>query len=219
VSSAAEADGDSERGALGGFLLTLRSRGIRDGALLLAIERAPRAAFLPRNCAAFAYQDLAVPIACGQQATSPFVAAEALSHLDIGPQHRVLEIGTGSGWQTAVLARLAREVVTIERFETLHRAADASLAELGVDNALRLHGDGAAGHAARAPYDRIVFNAAIAALPPEVVRQAAPDAIIVAPLIGDGGQHLARRALSEGAWVRLSPSGFAEMRSGRALAS
>ncbi len=206
-------------GALGGFLLALRTRGIRDPELLLAIERTPRAFFLPPAAAPFAQHDMALPIPCGQQATSPFVVAETLLHLEPTPRHRVLEIGTGSGWQTAILARRSRSVVTIERYATLHREAEARLGRLGLSNVTCLHADGALVHGAGAPYDRIVVNAAMASIPPELLRQLAPNGILVAPLLGGGGQQLSRYVAADARWTPLAPASFSDLRAGIALAT
>ncbi len=214
-----EAGAAAVEGALGGFLLALRTRGIRDPDLLLAIERTPRGHFLSPDNAAFAQHDMALPIPCGQQATSPFVVAEALLHLEPTPRHRVLEIGTGSGWQAAVLSRRSRAVVTIERFATLHAEAGHRLRRLGCANVTCLHDDGTLGHADGAPYDRIIVNAAIPALPVALLRQLAPNGVAVAPLLVEGGQQLARFTAAEGRWTPLAPAGFSHLRAGVALAT
>lgn len=185
-------DAKGEREALGGFMLALRARGHRDTALMQALEGAPRGAFLPLPYLGFAYQDLALPIGCGQEATSPFAVVEAVSHLGVGPQHSVLEIGTGSGWQTAILARLGRAVVSMERFSTLAREAERRLGRLGVGNTVVAHGDGAAGLPEAAPFDRVILNAAVDALPPAIAAQLAPDAVVLAPLVTDGAAWLTR---------------------------
>ncbi len=214
-----DAGPDAVEGVLGGFLLALRTRGIRDPELLLAIERTPRARFLSADYAAFAQHDMALPIPCGQQATSPFVVAEALLHLEPTPRHRVLEIGTGSGWQAAVLARRSRSVVTIERFAALHRDAEDRLRRLGLANVTCRHGDGALGAAEDGPYDRIIVNAAVAALPPILLRQLAPNGVVVAPLLAGGAQHLARFTAADGQWTALAPASFSDLRAGVALAT
>ncbi len=214
-----EAGADSIEGALGGFLLALRTRGIRDPDLLLAIERTPRGRFLSPDHAPFAQHDMALPIACGQQATSPFVVAEALLHLEPTPRHRVLEIGTGSGWQAAVLARRSRSVVTIERFATLQRAAEDNLRRLGFANVTCLHGDGSLGHEAGAPYDRIIVNGAVPALTPLLLRQLAPNGVVVAPLLAGEGQQLSRFTAADGRWTPMAPASFSDLRAGIALAT
>ncbi len=174
---------------------------------------------MPPTCAPYAHHDMALPIACGQQATSPFTVAEALLHLDVGPGHRVLEIGTGSGWQAAILSRLARSVVTVERFRTLHGEAEERLRRLGLANVACIHGDGGLGHAGGAPYDRVILNAAIATLPPELLRQFAPDGFVIAPLLVAGVQQLSRYSAAEGRWTSLAAASFADLRAGAALAT
>jgi protein-L-isoaspartate(D-aspartate) O-methyltransferase len=185
-----------ERGALGGFLLALRTRGIRDTALLAAIERAPREAFLPLPYVGFAYQDLALPIGCGQEATSPFAVAEAVAQLDLKPGHRVLEIGTGSGWQTAVLAGLAGAVASLERFRSLAEEAEQRLARLGLRNAVVAHGDGSEGLAEAAPFDRIIVNAAVERVPPALQSQLAPAGVMIVPIVERGSQALVRLTMT-----------------------
>jgi protein-L-isoaspartate(D-aspartate) O-methyltransferase len=205
LASAEEID---DREPLGGFLLTLRTRGHRDPALLTAIERAPRAAFLPLPYLGFAYQDIALPIGCGQEATAPFAVVEAVSRLEVRPEHSVLEIGGGSGWQTAILAGLARAVVSVERFRSLASEAERRIARLGLRNVVVTHGDGAEGLVEAAPFDRVIINAAVGSIPPAIAAQLAPGAAVVAPLIEAGGQSLMRLTRDGRGWSmqRLGPS-------------
>src|SRR5438874_5880395 len=137
------------------FLLGLRRRGIGDQAVLKAMDEVPREHFVSAEFADAAYADQALPIACGQTISQPYVVAYMTEQLDVSPNHRVLEIGTGSGYQAAVLARLAREVITLERYRTLAESARMRLATLGYNNVTVIVGDGLAGAAQRAPYDRI----------------------------------------------------------------
>src|SRR5262249_12568624 len=116
------------------FLLSLRRRGIGSAAVLRALDDVPRERFVEREFTESAYAAQAVPIACGQTISQPFVVAYMSEQLDIHPTHRVLEIGTGSGYQAAVLSRLAQEVVSVERFRTLADTARARLRALGYDN-------------------------------------------------------------------------------------
>ena len=148
----------SNDNALATFLLMLRARGLRDVALLNAIERAPRERFLPLPYVGFAYQEIAVPLPCGQEVTAPLAVLDAILALRVRSESQVLEIGTGSGWQTAILAGVARAVVSVERFATLAEAADQRLAALGISNAVIAHGDGEGGLPAGAPFDRIIIN-------------------------------------------------------------
>src|SRR5471032_3076517 len=127
------------------FLLTLRRRGIGDQAVLRAMDEVPRERFVEAEFTDSAYSDQALPIACGQTISQPYVVAYMTDQLALRPHHRVLEIGTGSGYQAAVLSRLVREVITIERYRTLAEAARARLETLGYDNVTVVLGDGLAG--------------------------------------------------------------------------
>src|SRR5207237_357522 len=140
------------------FLLTLRRRGIGDAAVLRAMEEVPRDQFVSRDLVEAAYADQALPIACGQTISQPYVVAYMTEQLAVRPHDRVLEIGTGSGYQAAILSRLAREVVSIERYRTLAERAREKLAELGFANVEVLIGDGLAGCPDRAPFDRILVT-------------------------------------------------------------
>jgi protein-L-isoaspartate(D-aspartate) O-methyltransferase len=170
------------------FLLTLRRRGIGDAGVLRAMEEVPRDRFVDADFGPEAYADQALPIACGQTISQPYVVAYMTEILGVRPHHRVLEIGTGSGYQAAVLSRLAREVVSIERYRTLAEAARARLAALGYDNVEVRAGDGFAGAADRAPFDRIVVTAAAETVPPALAGQLADDGgVMVLPLGAHGG--------------------------------
>src|SRR3982074_2872151 len=120
-----------DRGGRMEFLLNLRRHGIADAAVLRAMDEVPREHFVPNAYADAAYRDQALPISCGQTIRQPYVVAVMTERLEVGPRHLVLEVGTGSGYQTAVLSRLAREVVTIERYRTLAEAARARAEPLG----------------------------------------------------------------------------------------
>ena len=133
------------------FMLALRRRGITDAAVLRAMDEVPREMFIPESMRAQAYQDHALPIECGQTISQPYVVAYMTEQLDVKPQHRVLEVGTGSGYQAAVLARLAGEVITVERYRTLAEKARARFTELGIANVTVVAGDGLVGVAAHAP--------------------------------------------------------------------
>src|SRR6185312_7877672 len=124
------------------FQLTLRRRGISDQAVLRTLEEVPREAFVAEGDRADAYRDMALGIACGQTISQPFVVAYMTEQLSLQKSHRVLEIGTGSGYQAAVLSRLCGQVLTIERYRTLADRARARLAQLGYDNVEVMLGDG-----------------------------------------------------------------------------
>jgi protein-L-isoaspartate(D-aspartate) O-methyltransferase len=164
------------------FLLNLRRHGITDAAVLRAMDEVPRERFVLADHADAAYADQALPIACGQTISQPYVVAYMTARLAVRPEHRVLEVGTGSGYQAAVLSRLAREVVSIERYRTLADAARARLAALGFANVEVVAGDGLAGVPAKAPFDRILVTAAAEQVPQALVNQLAEGGIMVLPL-------------------------------------
>ena len=164
------------------FMLTLRRRGISDQAVLRAMDEVPREHFVPNAYYDQAYADQALPIACGQTISQPYVVAYMTEQLAVRPEHRVLEIGTGSGYQAAVLSRLAREVVTVERYRTLADVARERLRLLGMNNVDVVVGDGFAGAPERAPYDRILVTAAAEEIPQALVDQLAEGGIMVLPL-------------------------------------
>jgi len=164
------------------FLLALRKRGISDSAVLRAMDQVPREHFVEGAFIDSAYADQALPIACGQTISQPYVVAYMTEQLAVEPHHRVLEVGTGSGYQAAILSRLAREVISIERYRTLAEAARNRLAMLGYRNIEMLVGDGLAGVPERAPYDRIMVTAAAETVPKALVDQLAEGGIMVLPL-------------------------------------
>jgi protein-L-isoaspartate(D-aspartate) O-methyltransferase len=164
------------------FQLALRRHGISDQAVLRAMDDVPREYFVAAGFTESAYADQALPIACGQTISQPFVVAYMTEKLEIGPQHRVLEIGTGSGYQAAVLSRIAREVVSVERYRTLAEAARIRFTTLGYHNITVVTGDGFAGEPDLAPYDRIIVTAAAEDIPQALVAQLADDGKMVLPL-------------------------------------
>ena len=162
----------------------LERTGIRDSRVLAAIGRVPRQRFVAPELAGDAYADRALPIGEGQTISQPFVVARMTELLDPGPDDHVLEVGAGSGYQAAVLAELARDVVGVERHEALALAAAERLAELGYRNVRIVHGDASAGYEAEAPYDRVLVSAAAPRVPPALIAQLRPNGRIVAP-VGD----------------------------------
>jgi protein-L-isoaspartate(D-aspartate) O-methyltransferase len=173
------------------FMLTLRQRGISDKAVLRAMDAVPREHFVEARFAESAYADRALPIACGQTISQPYVVAYMTERLDVRNNHRVLEVGTGSGYQAAVLSRLAREVVTLERYRTLANAARARLKTLNYANVEVLVADGLNGEPLRAPYDRIIVTAAAQTIPPALTEQLAEGGIMILPLgPHDGAQEI-----------------------------
>ena len=181
------------------FLLGLRRRGIGDPLVLRAMDEVPREHFVTPDFAEAAYADQALPIACGQTISQPYVVTYMTERLDVYPVHRVLEIGTGSGYQAAVLSRLAREVVSIERFRTLADAARVRIETLGYKNVTIVTGDGTAGHPERAPYDRVLVTAAAEEVADCWVEQLRPGGIMVLPLGQHGGaQRIVKLVKTEG---------------------
>jgi protein-L-isoaspartate(D-aspartate) O-methyltransferase len=196
----AEPQADVERM---GFQLTLRRRGISDQAVLRAMDEVPREHFVAPGFTESAYADQALPIACGQTISQPFVVAYMTEQLEVEASHRVLEIGTGSGYQAAVLSRLAREVVSIERYRTLAEAARGRLKTLGYGNLTVLVGDGMAGAPDRAPFDRIMVTAAAEDIPQALTAQLAEGGTMVLPLgPRDGTQYIVKLTKEPGGELR-----------------
>lgn len=175
------------------FMLQLRSYGITDSAVLSAMDQVPREYFVGRDQAGSAYADHALPISCGQTISQPFIVAYMTQQLRLLPAHRVLEIGTGSGYQAAVLSRIVKEVVTVERYRTLADTARQRLKTLGYDNVEVITGDGMHGAPDKAPFDRIMVTAAAADVPGALAEQLVDGGMMILP-IGpqDGTQHLTR---------------------------
>ena len=175
------------------FQLTLRRRGISDQAVLRAMDEVPREYFVAAEYSESAYADQALPITCGQTISQPYVVAYMTEQLEVRPQHRVLEIGTGSGYQAAVLSRIAREVVSIERYRTLADAARDRLKTLGYANVTVIAGDGFAGAPDRAPFDRIMVTAAAEQVPEALAAQLADGGKMVLPLgVRKGPQYIVK---------------------------
>jgi protein-L-isoaspartate(D-aspartate) O-methyltransferase len=171
----------------------LRRRGIEDERVLAAMAEVPRERFVPEEVRRQAYRDGALRIGEGQTISQPWIVACMAALLELEGHERVLEVGTGSGYAAAVLSRLGREVVTIERFATLAEDARATLAELGYDNVEVRVGDGAQGAPDRAPFDGISVTAtAKDAPPPALFDQLAPGGIIVCPVERGGREMLTR---------------------------
>jgi protein-L-isoaspartate(D-aspartate) O-methyltransferase len=204
------------------FMLTLRRRGISDKAVLRAMDEVPREHFVETRFADQAYADNAMPIACGQTISQPYVVAYMTEQLAVRGNHRVLEVGTGSGYQAAVLSRLAREVVSLERYRTLANAARTRLKTLGYGNVEVLLGDGLGGEPLRAPFDRIIVTAAAESIPPALTAQLAEGGIMILPLGPHGGaqelvkltrtgQGLSQETLIPVRFVRLLPGQAREL--------
>ena len=180
------------------FQLNLRRRGISDQAVLRAMEEIPRDVFVTAADRADAYRDSALAIACGQTISQPFVVAYMTEQLQLRPEHRVLEIGTGSGYQAAILSRLCGQVLTIERYRTLAESARSRLESLACDNVEVMLGDGFDIPAGAGDFDRIIVTAAMEQIPDALAQRLEPDGILIAPV----GPHQGIQTL-----VRLARTG------------
>ena len=185
------------------LVLGLRSGGVTEAAVLAAIEPTPRDLFVPNLFQERAWEDSALPIACGQTISQPLIVGLMTQALHLKPRHRVLEIGTGSGYQTAVLARIARYVYTVERYRTLLGEAEARLKSLGVQNVISRFGDGGEGWPEQAPFDRILVTAAAPEEPRKLLAQLKPNGVLVAP-VGRGPVQTLLRYVGDakGAFVK-----------------
>ena len=183
------------------FLFNLRSRGISDHRVLRAMEEVPRERFVEHGDAAEAYRDAALPIACGQTISQPFVVAFMTGQLEVRRDHRVLEIGTGSGYQAAVLSRLCASVVTLERFRTLAQRARQRFADLGYGNIEVEVADGLDVPERLGAFDRIIVTAAMREVPQSLIDALAEGGILIGPVGGpDDKQVLVR--------IRKTPEGI-----------
>jgi protein-L-isoaspartate(D-aspartate) O-methyltransferase len=185
------------------FQLNLRRRGISDQTVLRAMEEIPREAFVEPADRADAWRDSALPIACGQTISQPFVVAYMTEQLQPRKHHRVLEIGTGSGYQAAILSRLCRQVLSVERYRTLADRARARLAQLECDNVEVLLGDGFDIPAGAGDFDRIMVTAAMEQIPEALTLRLEPGGVLIAP-VGPhrGTQTLIRLVRTEAGYDR-----------------
>jgi protein-L-isoaspartate(D-aspartate) O-methyltransferase len=184
---------------------TLRARGIRDRAVLAAVAEVPRHLFVPEALRGQAYEDTSLPIGNGQTISQPSTQARAAQALELTGRERVLEIGTGSGYQTALLAKLASAVFSVERIPALAERARNALAAAGISNVSLLVGDGTLGWRAWAPYDAIVVAAASPSLPQPLLEQLAPRGRLLLPLGERGCQRLTLVTIGDGGQPRLQP--------------
>lgn len=190
---------ESDRVAVAGFLLRLRQEGITDRRVLSAIEAVPRRLFVPHEARDTAYLERALPIECGQTISAPALVALMTAALDVGPTDLVLEIGTGSGYQAAILSHLAGHVYTIDRFRTLVELAELRFRTLRIANITAIVGDGTLGWPANATFDRIILTAATERVPEALFDQLRDGGVLIAP-VGpvEGVQVLTRYAKAGG---------------------
>jgi protein-L-isoaspartate(D-aspartate) O-methyltransferase len=190
-------DADTPETRMARLILALRSQGVTDPKVLGAVERTPRDLFVPELFQDRSWEDSALPIACGQTISQPFIVGLMTQALRVEPRSRVLEIGTGSGYQTAVLSRLCRFVYSVERYRTLLGEAEARLRQLGVTNVFTRFGDGGEGWPEQAPFDRILVTAAAPDEPKTLLSQLKPNGILVAP-VGKGPVQQLKRYIAGG---------------------
>ena len=174
------------------LIMDLRRQGISDNDVLSAVERVPREMFVPEAMRAEAYENIPLPISQGQTISQPFIVAYMTQALCLGERNRILEIGTGSGYQAAVLAQLSRRVCTVERYRTLLRQAEACFEALKLHNITTRLGDGSKGWPELAPFARIIVTAAAPAMPQSLAEQLDDGGIMVVPVGASGEQVLYR---------------------------
>jgi protein-L-isoaspartate(D-aspartate) O-methyltransferase len=185
------------------FQLTLRRRGISDQSVLRTMEEVPREAFVEKGDLAYAYRDSALGIECGQTISQPFVVAYMTEQLGVQRSHRVLEIGTGSGYQAAILSKLCRDVVSIERYRTLADNARKRLAKLGYNNVEVILGDGYDVPENLGSFDRIIVTAAMENIPEKLLGRLEPGGVLIAPVGPHHGiQTLVRVARTQAGFNR-----------------
>jgi protein-L-isoaspartate(D-aspartate) O-methyltransferase len=195
-----EVAGDLEAEERAQFMLRMRARGVGDLRLLRALERAPRSLFMPHRYADMALRDLALPIGCGQTAPPPSVVAAMIETLDVKAGSRVLEIGTGAGYATALLAQLAGEVLSLERCQTLALEAAERLRAFGLINVRVVWADGLDFDPGEARFDRILVHALLEAPGPKLARALASGGALVAVMADEaGGEQRIVRLASDGA--------------------
>ena len=185
--------GDDRRVRIAELILRLRRAGVTDQRVVSAIESVPRETFVPAESRVEAYTERALPIDCGQTISAPVIVGIMTAALDVGDRDRVLEIGTGTGYQTAILAKLARRVYTMDRFRTLVADAESRFKSLRLSNITTLVGDGMNGWPEQAPFDRIIVTAAGEIVPDALKKQVRVGGVIVIP-VGpqEGVQKLVR---------------------------
>ena len=199
------------------FLYTLRSKGVTDKRVLTAMEQIDRGPFIRGIFAGRAYDDMPLPIACGQTISQPSVVGLMTQALQVTPRDKVLEVGTGSGYQAAILSKLARRVYTVDRHGRLVREARAIFEEMGLTNIMAITADGSFGLPDQAPFDRILVTAAAEDPPSTLIEQLKPGGIMVIP-VGQSNavQHLivARKAENGVEYEELCPVRFVPLLEG-----
>lgn len=175
----------------------LKAAGLADDALATAFATVPRRLFLSAPYQSDAYEDQVLPIECGQVTSAPSTIATVVGALGVGPDHKVMEVGCGGGFQAAILSRIARHVVTLDRFRTLVALAEDRLSAMKIGNVVPLVADGLEGFTRHAPYDRILVDGAVPKIPGALMDQLADRGVMVAPL-GSGPQQTLVRVVRDG---------------------
>ena len=174
------------------LVMALRGGGVTDMAVLAAMERTPREVFVPERFSDQAFDDRPLPIDCGQTISQPLIVGLMTQALKIGDRDKVLEIGTGSGYQAAILSKLARRVYSVERYRTLSRIAEERFHSQGINNVVTRIGDGSLGWPEQAPFDRIILTASAPKRPDKILEQLKDGGIAVAPVDRGKEQILVR---------------------------
>jgi len=174
------------------MIMTLRGRGVSDNAVLRAMELVPRRRFIGNAHAPKAYENRTLPIACGQEISAPYDVAIMTQVLELSPEHKLLEIGTGCGYHAAVLSQICRRVYSVERYHSLLKNAEARFADNGIVNVVTRHGDGRFGWPGQAPFDRILITCGVRAVPASLLEQLAPNGKMVC--VADGTLTVASKA-------------------------
>ena len=173
-------------------ILELRESGISDSKILSAIEKIPREKFIPENFRNQAYDNLALPIGDNQTISQPFIVAKMTQLLEVKATHKVLEIGTGSGYQSAILSKLVRRVYTIERIKNLLLKSENVFKELKISNIVTKYADGNLGWKEQIPFDRIIITAATSEISKEIALQINEGGIIISPIIQKNKQIIVK---------------------------
>lgn len=196
---------ETDRTALARLVLALSRKGIHDRRILAAVEAIPRSLFVSADWHGKALEDRPVPIECGQTIDSPSTLALTYQAAGIAPDHRVLEIGTGSGYGTSILAALAAKIYTVERFRTLGELAAERFATLHLDNVVASIHDGFEGFARNAPFHRIVVDGAIEVPPRALLDQLAPQGVLIAPIGVAGSRQVLTRYVRKDKGLDIEP--------------
>ena len=177
--------------------MELRESGITDNNILSALETIPREIFIPESFKDQAYENIALPIGNDQTISQPFIVALMSQILELNNKHKVLELGTGSGYQTAILAKLSRRVYTIERIKSLLKKAELLFTQLRINNIVTKVADGNKGWIEQKPFDRIIITAATKYLSKEIIYQIKNNGIIVVPIIINNNKQVLKKFIKK----------------------